>query len=362
MRPGPRILFFTKGVALNPASRYRFLQYLPYLEDAGFLVTVRPLFPEAYYRLSPAGRPAARFLKKAGMSAAALLLRLAHMPEARTADLVVLENQLFPYEQGMLEHFLRLLNKNVIIEFDDAIYLTPLHRRKLCGTLRRAALVIVGNEHLAAFARRVAERVRVVPTVIDMRRYPERPPENENRRGRPFRIGWIGLPSTLPYLRRIEEALRRLAGEINLELRVISSTAPDFPGLPLRFIPWSENDEAGDLLELDVGVMPLPDNEWTRGKCGAKLLQYMAAGLPAVASPVGVNTSIVTHGENGLLAGTAEEWYRALKALSGEPDLRRRLGAAARRTVLKRYSLELWAPRVAEIYRAVIEGAELRYP
>ncbi|RJO71909.1 MAG: glycosyltransferase [Myxococcales bacterium] len=349
-----RVLLFTKGVAVNPASRYRFLQYIPYLQKAGLDVEARPLFNEAYYRLGAEASPPIRLAKKTLLSAMALARRLIDLPEARRADLVVVENQLFPYEQGLLEALLFAFGRRTLFEFDDAIYLTPLHAGKLKRVLKRAGHVIAGNDELAAFARQVSSRVSVVPTVVDMDKYPETPyPPADVRR--PFRIGWIGLPITLPYLDLAARPLARLAAERAVELVVISSREPAPPGVPVRFVNWSEENEAEELAALDVGIMPLPDDPWTRGKCGLKLLQYMAAGRAAVASPVGVNPKIVAHGENGFLASTEDQWFQALRKLADDRGLAARLGRAARRAAAEHYSLQVWGPRVAELYVNLIK-------
>ncbi len=345
-----RILFFTKGTAVNPATRYRFLQYLPHLRQAGFEIDIRPLFGDDYYDLilhhaSPGSRRA-----KAAISLRGLFRRLSDLPEARRADLVVVENQLFPYEQGVLEFLLRRFNRKVVIEFDDAIYLTALHEGKLRRTLAKAAHVVVGNEHLARFARQATDRVSIVPTVIDMESYPDSAPQKT----KPLRIGWVGTPGTLPYLDDLHAPLRKLAAEIDFEFVVISSRPYVIPTIPCRFVPWNEKSEAREIALLDIGVMPLPDTPWTRGKCGAKLLQYMAAGRAAVASPVGVNARIVRHGENGLLAGTPEKWHESLLALARDTSFRERLGKRARETVRKDYSLQTWGPEVVRLYRSLL--------
>ena len=353
----PRLLLFTKGEDLNPATRYRFLQYRPYLEDAGFEISIRPLFPNAWYGLSELDSRFKMIASKSLISGYSFLRRFGKLHLARKADLVVVENQLFPYEQGLLEALLFKMGAKTIFEFDDAIYQTPFHRRKLLRVLRKANHVIVGNDYLAGFARWANSRVSVIPTVIDMNRYPEPPMTEAQSKGKPFRIGWIGLPGTLKYLRRIHEPLRRLAAEGPLELWVISSVSLDMPGVKLRHVEWSEATEVDTLSRLDAGVMPLPDDEWTRGKCGLKLLQYMAAGRASVASPVGVNSRIIADGRNGFLAANDEDWHRKLKELRENAVLRRRIGAEARLTVAKYYSLEEWGPKVAGLYRSVLDGA-----
>jgi glycosyltransferase involved in cell wall biosynthesis len=352
MTQRPRLLFLTKGAAINPASRYRFLQYIPHLKAAGFDITVRPLLPEIYYKLGEIECPTRRTATRIGISAFSLARRIFQLPQTFRADLVLLENQVFPYDPGLLDRLALLMNAKLVVEFDDAIYLTPLHRRKLLDTISRAHHVIVGNRHLEAFARQKSARVSVVPTVVNTSLYPEKPVDS-GRKG-PLRIGWIGLPAGLPFLKTIEPAIQAVAQTNNIEFHIISSQAYDIEGVACRFTPWSEDGEIDALYNLDVGVMPLPDTEWARGKCGLKLLQYMAAGRPAVASPVGVNSEILRHGQDGFLASSTDEWIKSLTKLASEPKLRKELGQHGRQRVLENYSLDIWAPRVASLYRDLI--------
>ena len=283
-----------------------------------------------------------------------LLRRLNDLRLAKTVDGILLENQAFPYEPGLLEAALFASGRPLVVEFDDAIYETPGHRNKLLRTIHRAAHTIVGNEELRRFAALASPRVSIVPTVLDLRRYPKAPPPA--RRPGPFRLGWIGQASTLPYLETLARPLARLATRRDIELCVICSRPPSMPGVALRFVPWSEEGEAAALSELDAGLMPLPDTPWTRGKCGLKLLQYLAAFVPGVASPVGVNRHIIRHGENGLLAQSDEQWYDALLALIDNDSLRQRLLVNGRETVECEYDLAVWAPRLVGLYQGLFSA------
>lgn len=348
-----RLLFLTKGTATNPASRYRFLQYIPYLERQGFDVSVYPLLSESYYHLSEIRNRTQRLGVKSVLAAQGFIRRLLHLPLLRRADLVLLENQVFPYEPGLLELLARSINPKLVVEFDDAIYRTPLHRGKLLRSLSAAHHVIVGNAELERFALHATKRVSVVPTVVDTSRYPITPYEPDLLR--PVRIGWIGLPSGFGFLDRMRGVLRETARRVPIEFHVISALPWTTPDVDCRFIPWSEDGEIQALADIDIGIMPLPDTAWARGKCGLKLLQYLAAGRAAVASPVGVNARIITHDETGLLAQSDREWVESLTRLAKNPALRRRLGEGGRERVRRDYSLEAWAPRVAELYDRLIQ-------
>jgi glycosyltransferase involved in cell wall biosynthesis len=214
---------------------------------------------------------------------------------------------------------------------------------------RLARHVTVGNETLAAYARPRARAVTVLPTTIDTDTYVvrERP-----RHARPV-LGWSGSVTTLPYLASMRDVLLRLRQRLDFELRVVGGQL-SIPGLDVTCLPWRAETEVEDLQDLDVGIMPLPDDPWTRGKCGLKALQYMALAIPAVVSPVGVNTEIVRHGHNGFLASTPDEWVESIAQTLADAELRSRLGREARRTVEERYSARVHATRLAKILREAV--------
>ncbi|MGH9465323.1 MAG: glycosyltransferase family 4 protein [Thermoanaerobaculia bacterium] len=254
---------------------------------------------------------------------------------------------------------LRRLARGVILDFDDAIYLhrpraagqppgrSLLRDRKFDATCAAASLVLAGNETLAARAKARARRVEVIPTSVDVAALPQQPPE---RRGNT--VVWIGRPENLVYLELVRPALAALAREVpGLTLRVISSRFPDWSDVPLERVPWSEAAEGPALLSADVGVMPLFDDAWTRGKCAFKLLQYMAASLPAVASPVGANRDVVVAGETGYFATGPEEWAARLRELLASPARSAAMGRAARESVRQRFDRRSTVARVVDLVR-----------
>jgi glycosyltransferase involved in cell wall biosynthesis len=249
----------------------------------------------------------------------------------------------------------------VVFDFDDAIYLGDVSRansafawlkfgRKTHGLCRMSTVVVVGNVHLAEFARRYNQNVTVVPSSIDTMRYRPRP-GRVNGNGRPLVVGWMGSSTTQRFLEGFEPVLRRIADRYPVDIRVVSDHAPSLDGLPVTWRRWSDAAEAAELADFDIGIMPLPDTPWTRGKCAMKALQYMGMGVPTICSPVGVNTDVIRHGENGLLASSTEEWIAAVGKLVGDPDLRARLGEAGRRTVESGYSATICAGRFATALR-----------
>jgi glycosyltransferase involved in cell wall biosynthesis len=243
----------------------------------------------------------------------------------------------------------------LVFDFDDAIYLTDTSQanawtRRLKSvskveTICRAARhVTVGNEFLARYAKDRAKEVTVIPSTIDTDVYQIQP----RAQNRVPVIGWTGSVTTVPYLMAVAQALRRLREKREFELRVIGAKV-DIEGLAVRCLPWRAETEPDDLRALDVGLMPLPDDDWSRGKCGMKALQYMALGIPPVVSPVGVNATIVRDGVNGLHAFTEEEWIDRIALLLEDEPLRRHLGQQARRTVEESFSARAHAPRLARI-------------
>jgi len=218
--------------------------------------------------------------------------------------------------------------------------------------MARADLVLAGNEYLASRARCAgANSVEIMPTVVHLDRYNISDADNSV----PV-IGWIGSPATQHFLGAIKEPIAHVAAEAGLQFVGIGANDLPFSGPWCCTKPWSENNEAEAIGCIDIGVMPLPDNPWERGKCGYKLIQYMAAGKPVIASPVGVNANIVRHGENGFLASTAEEWEKALRTLVADKALRERMGRAGRRRVEEEFCFSVTAPRLVSLFQKLARG------
>jgi hypothetical protein len=223
--------------------------------------------------------------------------------------------------------------------------------RKIDSVMRRADLVLAGNPYLAERARTArANRVEIIPTVVDLERYT---PTGSRRDSKPVVIGWVGSPTTALYLAPVKRLLSRLATRYPISCVAIGARQDQVADGPFIATAWSEAGEVKLLSEIDIGIMPLPDEPYTQGKCGYKLIQYMACGLPVVASAVGVNKEIVREGENGFLATSDREWEDALVRLILDPDLRRRMGVAGRIRVEAEFSLQRQAPRLEQLLRSV---------
>lgn len=350
-----RLLVLTRHNVMGASSRVRFLQYLPWLANAGFDVEVRPFFGDKYLRrLYESGR---RMSYDIFFS---YLRRFATLLGARRYSALWVEKELLPLLPSVIERIPAFLRVPYIVDYDDNTFYAYESRgrsivgrflsRKLDALVAGAACVTAGNSYLGATARaHGAKRVEIVPTVVDVQRYRV----TRELDGREFRIGWIGSPLNTKYLNIVRSALKRLNGIRPTKLVTIgASDLGDF-GLPVEQHAWS-NDTEGELLEsIHVGIMPLPDTPWERGKCGYKLIQYLAVGRPVVGSPVGVNRDIITKSV-GFQADGEEQWLEALRFFSTAAELRRDYGKAGRLLVEQEYSLQAVAPKLIAIVDSVI--------
>jgi glycosyltransferase involved in cell wall biosynthesis len=348
-----KVLALTRYGRLGASSRLRTYQYVPHLHSMGIHMRVMPLFGDEYVRRLYSGRrldwPAVSwgYLRRAGQ-----LLR------AGSHDVVWVEKELFPSLPAWLERTLPSLGVSFVADYDDAVFhnydgkrgrRSRALRQKIDHVMRAASAVVCGSPYLADHARSCgAPRVEFVPTVIDLDRYPV----IDTSQRRSHVVGWIGTPMNSKYLDVARPALEAVAQRLPLQLRVIGAEYA-VPDLDVDCRAWAERSEVSDLAECSVGIMPLFDAPWERGKCGYKIIQYMACGLPVVASPVGVNTEIIEHGRDGFLATTLEEWSDAIERLLSDPGLAARMGAAGRRKIEGRYSLQVAAPRLAGVLRSV---------
>jgi glycosyltransferase involved in cell wall biosynthesis len=343
-----------------PGQRFRIEQWAPHLAAQGIEI-VHSAFADADLTsvMSERGSQAG----KAWAVIRALGRRIWEAVSAARADLVYIFREDALLGPAVPARLLRARGIPFVFDFDDAVYVRyvspangflsllrlPGKTATLCGQARH---VMVGNAHLESYARRHSRRVSIVPTSIDTKLYVPL------RRGPSVAdvpvIGWSGSYSTVQYLELVRPALERLARRRRFLLRVVGAPAPVVQGVDVESRPWRSETEINEIGHFDIGLMPLSDDEWARGKCGLKALQYMAMGVPPVVSPIGVNRDIVEHGGNGLLATSAEDWVACLERLLDDRVLRGEMGLRGRRTVEERYSAAAVAPQVAQIFRDAI--------
>ncbi len=344
----------------NPSQRYRIEQWEPLLREHGVEITYQP-FEDA--ELNAVLYHAGDTARKVKLVGRALRRRWRGLQAVRDFDAVYILRETALLGPPLFERWIRGTGVPFIFDFDDAVFVPyvspsngylsylkfPGKTRVIC---RLAAHVMAGNEYLADYARAVNDRVTVIPTTVDTSKYTVVRPKPPND---PPVIGWTGSYSTAQHLRTLGGALRRLAKQERFRLRVIG--APDFEmeGVEVEVVAWRSETEVADLRPIDIGVMPLPDDPWSRGKCGMKALQYMGLAIPTVCSPVGVNSDIIRDGENGLLAATEDEWVEKLTRVLRSAELRARLGEAGRATVETTYSAAVQAPRVLQVFEAVVK-------
>jgi glycosyltransferase involved in cell wall biosynthesis len=329
----------------------RFFQYIPYLSANGIDLQTIPLLGNDYiHALYFTNKPPFFSVSMGYMNRAIAYIK------AQAFDLLWIEKELFPWIPSWAEKLLNIRKVPYVVDYDDAVYYRyNLHHNLLIRTflennigavMKHANTVVVGNDYLAEYARRAeAPRIECLPTVVDLDRYPIYQKNNKQ-----LRICWIGSPITAPYLSIIKDALDEVGKQTEAEIVLIGAGDHDpLPGLKKENLPWSEESEVANIQSCDIGIMPLPDEPFARGKCGYKLIQYMAAGLPVVASPVGINSRIVEQGKTGFLASSKEEWVQALVTLCQDAGLRSSMGKAGRQKVEQEYCLRVTAPLLLNI-------------
>jgi glycosyltransferase involved in cell wall biosynthesis len=340
---------------LAASTRYRLGQYIPGLTSFGIDLKIRSLLGDNYLRKRYYGGslPVADILSDT-------VSRLFDLLQRDKYDVAMLHCELFPLIPGWIEQ--ALIRRPYIYDFDDAFYLKyrsrwfgigrPILGNKFDSVMIGASRVTAGNSILADYAKVRNPNTFHLPTVVDTTRYL---PKLTNRGGQNFTVGWIGSPSTAPYLEKIVAPLSAIGLEGPVRFIVIGGKAPVVPNVTVVELEWSEDTEIDLINSFDVGVMPLPDDEWSRGKCAFKLIQYMACGIPVIASPVGANVEVVSPA-CGRLASTSLEWANALRSLRDQPKMRVDMGELGRERVVSKYSLHQNLPILAKLLYETIKN------
>ena len=355
-----RVLFLAlQAPDLAPSQRFRFEAFQPYLQRHGIEVDYAWVLDAPDVRRFYAGGGVAAKSSVALRALGRRVRSLGALVRSPRPDVVFVQREAF-FLGGAWAERLAALRAPVVYDFDDAIWIhaiSPGNRRlawlknvtKIPDLLRLSHTVIAGNAYLAEYARQFNGRVVVVPTCVDTSRFVPAPAPATERQ--PVVVGWSGSPTTIRHLELASPPLARIRALYGDRVRFKVVGDPRFrsEALGITGEPWSASTEVQALQAMDIGLMPLPDDAWARGKCGLKGLTYMAAGVACVMSDVGVNREIVEDGVDGFLARTDEEWVARLSQLIDDPPLRRRMAAAGRATVVARYSVERWSETVLDI-------------
>ena len=352
-----------------PSQRFRFEQYLPLLQENGIDYTLAPFLSSKSWKIL---YDKGNSLQKVAGVAGGFLRRFKMLLQLHRYTGVFIHREASPIGPPVFEWLIaKLWKKPIIYDFDDAIWLSNTSdtnkiaawlkfHRKVSLICRWSHTISCGNHFLARYARQYSSnRVLVNPTTIDTLHLQLPPKKKEEARA--VIIGWTGTHSTLKYLKNLQPVLIQLAADFpEVQFQVISNQPPDFQLTRMQYIPWNKSTEMKDLQTFDIGLMPLTPDQWSEGKCGFKALQYMALGIPAIASPVGVNKNIIKNGENGLLADTAEEWFHSLSRLIKDAPLREELGRKGRYTVTSRFSVEANAANFLSLFRGLSDNNTTR--
>lgn len=348
-----KILFLVPYTTEGGSNRFRVEQYLPDLRRRGVESVVRPfLCSSAFYDILY--RPG-RTLRKGWYFLASSLNRLLDLVRSRKFDRIVIHREAFPIGPPVLEWLLSRSRIPIVYDFDDAIWqrnTSEANRAlqflkcpgKVVTIIRLSGQVIAGNAYLRDFALRHNSHVTVIPTPIDTDRFHPVP----RVEGEGVTLGWIGSQSSAPYLRILDQVLPSLASRCDVRLRVVGGEYHN-AGARVSNHEWRLDREVADLQSFDIGLMPMPDNEWTRGKCAFKALQYMAVGIPVICSPVGMNSEVVQDGFNGFLADSEAEWIERLSLLIEDRGLREAMGQRGRAVVEERYSVQANFPKFLQV-------------
>ncbi len=347
-----KVLYLTKYSRKGASSRLRSYQYFPFLEAEGISVIVKPLFDDAYLeKLYSGKKPVAEILK-------AYIKRFFVLFTIFGYDKIVIEKEIFPYLPSWTERILSFLGVQYVVDYDDAIFhnydLHPnqwirfLLKDKIDKVMRSAQTVVAGNQYLAERAKKAgAKNVIVIPTVIDIERYDHKQIFRQDK----TIIGWIGSPSTFKYVKTLFPVFEKLAKQYPIEIQIVGAKEAVSVSFPIRFIDWTEPTEVAAISAFDIGIMPLEDSPWEKGKCSYKLIQYMACGIPVVASPVGMNVEVVSEGHNGFLAKDAADWFNALEELSNGKDKCRTFGSSGRQLIERSFTVQSQLKTVVALLR-----------
>lgn len=352
-----KVLALTKYSRIGASSRLRTLQYIPFLEQQGIKITVQSLFDDQYLENLYSGKNNSKL-----SIISYYVKRLYTLLKAKSFDVVWVEKELFPYIPAFFEQLLNFFGVKYVVDYDDAIFhnydlsknfiIRTFLSEKIDSVMKNSSYITAGNSYLMHRAKQNNSNVLWVPTVIDIDRYTPIQPKISDH----IVIGWIGSPSTQKYIVQIKDALIAISKKHPISLLLVGANkniTNHFSGIQVEVVPWDENTEVMHIQRMDIGIMPLTDGPWEKGKCGYKLIQYMACSIPVIASPVGVNVDIINYCNSGYLASSINEWIKSMDALASNLEERSFLGSSGRQAVEDTYSLQAQAPKLARLFKTI---------
>ncbi len=353
-----KVLFIVPYPTEGPSNRYRVEQYLPFLKEHGIHYCLRPFITSKFYKILYAK---GNRLKKTAYFLSSCINRLTDIIRAANYDIIFIHIEAFPFGPPFFERIFCSMKKPIIFDFEDAIYLSSSDGRnrfkwlkfpqKFYSNIKMSSHIIVCNKYLKGKLYNYNPSITIIPTSINTDKFNVRNNKDLNNE---LIIGWIGSHTTLPCLNQIIPALQELSKKYKFILKIVGGGRDfEIPGVKVINEKWLLDKDVENFQSLDIGIYPLPDNEWARAKTPFKTIQYMSVGVPTVASNVGGNMEIIQDGINGFLASTEDEWFKKISLLIENPELRRRVGMAGRKTVEEKYSVNVNAPRYLEIFNSV---------
>lgn len=356
------VLFLTQTDQIGASARYRVYQYLSYLRKEGINYVVSPAVRARV--LNRYNSNNFNIINKAAYYFSIISKRIDDLKRVNVFDCVFLQRDILVHVYPFVEKLIAARQKNIIFDFDDAIALYPRSRRlgilfrpfwdkrKIERIIKLSKHIIVGNNFLKTYVKNFTDKVTLIPTSIDLN-YFKFSTDKLKCKNRKITIGWIGSQGTFGYLVDIFPALTELSKKYNILLKVVGSAGPKVRGLEIEYKDWLFDYEIDDMRDFDIGIMPLTNDDWSRGKSATKLLQYMAVGVPSIVSPIGVNSEIIEDGINGFLAVTKEDWMRKIALLIQDQQLRNRIVINAQNYVEKYYSVQVNAQKFLEVIKNV---------
>lgn len=352
-----KILALTRYTELGASSRIRVFQFFPYLEQSGIKITAEPLLGDNYinYLYTNSTVPFIEIVKS-------YFKRISLLLKKNQFDVIWIQQEAFPWLPYWFEKMLVQSRIPIVVDYDDAFF----HRydlneskivklflgKKIDSVMNYADVVIAGNQYLADRAiSSGCKAVKILPTVVDLTNYPDIDQIEKDF----FTIGWIGSPHTAQYLKTIRGALKEISTDKDVKIVFVGADNFVLNDIKFEIRKWNKSTEAAEIQNFDVGIMPLTDSPWERGKCGFKLIQYMASAKPVIASPVGVNVEIVKNGINGFLAKDTEDWIKYFRTLKDNFVLRKEMGSVGRKMAEENYSLQVIAPKLNQIFQNIVK-------